>query len=82
MTADKAKPPGWSDLKRRLSPVVESAAYFVVAESLTNAAKFIVREPLDDVLARIIAYRQQIYHRESCPMAAGLTLSVGENSDG
>ena len=26
-------------LKRRLSPVVESAAYFVVAESLTNAAK-------------------------------------------
>lgn len=27
-------------LKRRLSPVVESAAYFVVAESLTNAAKY------------------------------------------
>ena len=26
-------------LTRRLSPVVESAAYFVVAESLTNAAK-------------------------------------------
>jgi signal transduction histidine kinase len=26
-------------LNRRLSPVVESAAYFVVAESLTNAAK-------------------------------------------
>jgi signal transduction histidine kinase len=29
-----------ADLKRRLSPVVESAAYFVVAESLTNAAKY------------------------------------------
>jgi len=27
-------------LNRRLSPVVESAAYFVVAESLTNAAKY------------------------------------------
>jgi signal transduction histidine kinase len=27
-------------LTRRLSPVVESAAYFVVAESLTNAAKY------------------------------------------
>ncbi len=27
-------------LGRRLSPVVESAAYFVVAESLTNAAKY------------------------------------------
>jgi signal transduction histidine kinase len=27
-------------LSRRLSPVVESAAYFVVAESLTNAAKY------------------------------------------
>jgi signal transduction histidine kinase len=27
-------------LDRRLSPVVESAAYFVVAESLTNAAKY------------------------------------------
>src|SRR6188472_3454022 len=29
-----------ADIKRRLSPVVESAAYFVVAESLTNAAKY------------------------------------------
>jgi signal transduction histidine kinase len=27
-------------INRRLSPVVESAAYFVVAESLTNAAKY------------------------------------------
>src|ERR1700754_980002 len=27
-------------LNRRLSPIVESAAYFVVAESLTNAAKY------------------------------------------
>jgi signal transduction histidine kinase len=27
-------------LQRRLSPVIESAAYFVVAESLTNAAKY------------------------------------------
>ena len=27
-------------IARRLSPVVESAAYFVVAESLTNAAKY------------------------------------------
>ena len=27
-------------LNRRLSPVVESAAYFIVAESLTNAAKY------------------------------------------
>jgi signal transduction histidine kinase len=29
-----------ADVNRRLSPVVESAAYFVVAESLTNAAKY------------------------------------------
>ncbi len=27
-------------IERRLSPIVESAAYFVVAESLTNAAKY------------------------------------------
>jgi signal transduction histidine kinase len=29
-----------AQINRRLSPVVESAAYFVVAESLTNAAKY------------------------------------------
>jgi signal transduction histidine kinase len=29
-----------AEINRRLSPVVESAAYFVVAESLTNAAKY------------------------------------------
>jgi signal transduction histidine kinase len=29
-----------ADLKRRLPPIVESAAYFVAAESLTNAAKY------------------------------------------
>jgi signal transduction histidine kinase len=29
-----------AQINRRLSPIVESAAYFVVAESLTNAAKY------------------------------------------
>ncbi|HZS01447.1 MAG TPA: flagellar FlbD family protein [Chloroflexota bacterium] len=29
--------------------------------SLTDGAKFIVREPLDEVVARVIAYRRRAY---------------------
>jgi flagellar protein FlbD len=41
--------------------------------SLVNGDKFVVRESADDVVARVIAYRQHLYHREWCPLAAGLT---------
>jgi flagellar protein FlbD len=40
--------------------------------SLVNADKFVVRESVDDVVDRIVAFRQRIYHRESCPLAADL----------